>query len=225
MNLCQNLTEFKNSIPSSLTLVVVSKTQPVESILTLYHCGHKIFGENKVQELVHKQALLPGDIEWHFVGHLQSNKVKMLIPMVSLIHSIDSAKLLQVVNEESRKINKVSDCLLQFHIATEESKFGLDPEEAKELLSSSEFSKMKNVRIRGVMGMATFTSKGDQVRKEFESLAETYRQLKKMYFSDNEYFTELSMGMSDDFKIAIQAGSTIIRVGTAIFGERAYSSN
>jgi PLP dependent protein len=206
--------------PKGVKLVVVSKTQPPEKILSVYHTGHKIFGENKVQELVEKQKQLPQDIEWHLIGHLQTNKVKYIAPFVHLIHSIDSLKLLHEVNKQAVKNNRVIDCLLQIHIAEEETKFGLDESEVLELLDSDIYKTLQKVRITGLMGMATFTNDENQVRKEFQHLKSIFNKLKLRYFQQDENFRELSMGMSGDYKIAIEEGSTIVRIGSLIFGQR-----
>lgn len=206
--------------PRGIKLVAVSKTKPAETILAIYQNGHKIFGENKVQELVEKQALLPKDIEWHLIGHLQTNKVKYIAPFVNLIHSIDSLKLLKEVNKEALKNNRVIDCLLQMHIAEEETKFGLDEKEATELLQSDAFKQMQNVRITGLMGMATFTENENQIRQEFKKLNDTFKSLKSQFFKNDSSFRELSMGMSGDYKIAIEEGSTMVRIGSLIFGSR-----
>ncbi|MGB9746419.1 MAG: YggS family pyridoxal phosphate-dependent enzyme [Bacteroidales bacterium] len=210
----------KNSLPPHVKLVAVTKTHPPETVLEAYRLGHKIFGENKVQELVAKQQVLPGDIEWHLIGHLQTNKVKFIVPFISMIQSVDSLKLMQVINSEAAKIDRVINCLLEFHIAGEETKFGLNMGEARKILESDEYRAMKNVRICGVMGMASFTSDRNQIRKEFRSLAEIFRTLRSDYFADSEYFREISMGMSGDYKIAIEEGATIVRLGTILFGER-----
>lgn len=210
----------KNSLPPHVKLVAVTKTHPPETVLEAYRLGHKIFGENKVQELVAKQQVLPGDIEWHLIGHLQTNKVKFIVPFISMIQSVDSLKLMQVINSEAAKIDRVINCLLEFHIAGEETKFGLNMGEARKILESDEYKAMKNVRICGVMGMASFTSDRNQIRKEFRSLAEIFRILRSDYFADSEYFREISMGMSGDYKIAIEEGATIVRLGTILFGER-----
>ncbi len=206
--------------PKGVKLVAVSKTHSPESILAVYHSGHKIFGENKVQELVEKQQQLPQDIEWHLIGHLQTNKVKYIAPFVHLIHSIDSLKLLREVNKQAAKNNRVIDCLLQIHIAEEETKFGLDEPEALELLDSDIYKTLQNIRITGLMGMATFTEDENQVRKEFQHLKSIFNKLKVRYFQKDENFRELSMGMSGDYKIAIEEGSTIVRIGSLIFGQR-----
>lgn len=216
----EQLNRVKSLIPQKVKLIAVSKTKPVDAIKTLYDAGQRAFGENKAQELESKYTVLPKDIEWHFIGHLQTNKVKYIAPFVSLIHSIDSLKLLSEVNKQAQKNNRIIDCLLQFYIAKEETKFGLDIDEANDLLRSSEFSELQNVRICGVMGMATFTDNEIQIREEFASLKQVFLELKKNHFSTNENFKEISMGMTDDFQIAIEEGSTIVRIGSAIFGAR-----
>ena len=220
MSIAENLKRIKDEIPEDVKLVAVSKTKPVEDILVAYEAGHRLYGENKAQELNSKYSQLPEDIKWHFIGHLQTNKVKYIIPFVSLIHSIDRMKLLREINKQAAKNNRVVDCLLQFHIATEETKFGLNMEEAVELLSSDEFKKMKNIKICGVMGMATNTKNETVIRKEFRHLKEIRVELKEKFFKSTESFTEISMGMSGDYKIAIEEGSTIVRIGSAIFGAR-----
>jgi len=216
----ENLINTKNSIPANVTLVAVSKTKPNELIKEAYSSGQRIFGENKAQELKNKAEVLPKDIEWHFIGHLQSNKVKYIAPYASLIHSIDSLKLLIEVNKQALKNNRIIDCLLQFHIATEESKFGLSLEEVDKLLTSNEFSSLKNIRIVGVMGMASFINSEEQVRSEFARLKQIFIELKNSFFKQSKIFKTISMGMSGDFKIAIEEGSTMVRVGSAIFGIR-----
>ena len=216
----ENLATIKNSIPSHVTLVAVSKTKPNELIKEAYSSGHRIFGENKAQELKNKAEVLPKDIEWHFIGHLQSNKVKYIAPYASLVHSIDSLKLLKEVNKQALKNKRIIDCLLQFHIATEETKFGLSLEEAEELLTSNEFSNLKNIKIVGVMGMASFSNNEEQVRNEFIRLKHIFTQLNNNFFKQNQTFQTISMGMSGDYKIAIEEGSTMVRVGSAIFGNR-----
>lgn len=214
--------DFQKNLPAHVRLVAVSKTKSEEEILEIYNEGHRLFGENKVQELLPKYEDLPKDIEWHLIGHLQSNKVKYIAPFVGMIHSADSLKLLKTINKEALKSNRAIKCLLQFHIAEEETKFGLDLEEAAEILSSEEFKELKNVVICGVMGMATFTDDLEKVRREFKTLKSVFGLLKKTYFADQPNFSEISMGMSDDYKLAIKEGSTIIRVGSAIFGSRNY---
>lgn len=220
MGIQNNLTDFLNKIPPEITLIAVSKTKPIEVIREAYNAGQRIFGENKVQELVDKQALLPKDIEWHYIGHLQRNKVKYMAPFISLIHAIDSLKLLTEVNKQGIKNNRIIKCLLQFHIASESSKFGLNYNEAVELMENDIYKTFKNVEIVGVMGMATYTENKEQIRSEFKLLRSYFEQLKKDYFMNTQLFKEISMGMSDDYQIAIEEGSTMIRVGTKIFGQR-----
>ena len=220
MGIQENLTDLLQQLPSGVKLVAVSKTKPVEIIKEALQTGHSIFGENKVQELIAKQEQLPVEIEWHYIGHLQRNKVKFIAPFVALIHAVDSIKLLGEINKQAIKNNRIIDCLLQFHIAEESTKFGLDFDEAIELIESEAYKSFNNVRITGVMGMATYTDRTEQVRNVFRRLKDYFDQLKKIYFSDTVYFKEISMGMSDDYQIAIEEGSTIIRVGTRIFGER-----
>lgn len=215
-------TEISKQIPSDVTLVAVSKTKPVEQIMKVYEQGQRHFGENKVQELVDKYDQMPKDIKWHLIGHLQTNKVKYVAPFVHLIHAVDSLKLLKEINKQAKKNNRVIDCLLQFHIADEESKFGMNFDEVKELLESREFVEMENVSIVGVMGMATFTEDENQVQQEFQNLEGYFQILKSHYFKFNEQFKEISMGMSGDYQIAIANGSTMVRIGSAIFGERSY---
>jgi pyridoxal phosphate enzyme (YggS family) len=223
MSIKDNIHRFKQEIlPEGVKLIAVSKTKPAEAIMEAYEAGHKIFGENRVQELVDKQKELPGDIEWHMIGHLQSNKVKNIAPFVSLIHGVDKPKLLRVIDKEGRKNNRVLDILLQFHIAREETKFGFDYQEAREMIGSDEFKQYDFVRIKGVMGMATFTEDLEQVRAEFRHLVQIFQDLKRDYFSGNEGFKEVSMGMSNDYTIALEEGTTMVRIGSLIFGERNY---
>jgi pyridoxal phosphate enzyme (YggS family) len=202
------------------TLVAVSKTKPVEMIKDLYDRGHRDFGENRAQELAQKHEELPQDIQWHMIGHLQTNKVKYIAPFVHLVHSVDRFKVLKEINKQARKNERVIDCLLQFHIAEEESKYGFDLAEAQDMLNSETFAHLEHIRITGVMGMATFTDDLVQVRKEFRQLKHIFDQLKEKYFTDQEYFREISMGMSGDYKIALEEGSTMVRVGSLIFGAR-----
>lgn len=213
----QILQETQNS---QATLVAVSKTKPVEMIRELYDKGHRDFGENRAQELADKYEQLPQDIRWHMIGHLQTNKVKYIAPFVHLIHSVDRFKVLKEINKQARKNERIIDCLLQFHIAEEESKYGFDKKEVQDMLNSEAFSHLEHVRIIGVMGMATFTENMDQVRKEFRQLKQLFDFLKKEYFADQDTFKEISMGMSGDYKIALEEGSTMIRVGSLIFGAR-----
>lgn len=202
-------------------LVAVSKTKPNADLLALYDKGQRVFGENYVQELVDKHASLPKDIEWHFIGHLQSNKVKYIAPFVSMIHSVDSFKLLQEIDKQAIKNNKIIKCLLQFHIAEEDTKFGFDTEGVENLMDSDAFNALKNVALCGVMGMATFTDDKTQVQREFQTLKRIFDRLKSQYFSKNDVFKDISMGMSDDYKLAIAEGSTMVRIGSLIFGKRA----
>ena len=223
MNIKENLQTLKTSVPEGVCLVAVSKTKPEEDILEAYEAGHRVFGENKARELQSKANNLPNDIVWHFIGHLQTNKVKYIASSVDLIHSIDSLKILMEIDRQAKQYKRKIQCLLQFHIAEEETKFGLSMEEAEEILSSTEFMKMENVIISGVMGMATYTDDEGQIRKEFRQLKRYFDHLKQGYFSDNKHFKEISMGMSGDYKIAIEEGATIVRIGSLIFGERNYS--
>ncbi len=223
MTIAEQIKNITSSLPTTTRLIAVSKTKPAEDIQEAYNAGQRVFGENKALEMRDKHEALPKDIEWHFIGHLQTNKIKYIIPYVSLIHSIDSLNLLKEVNKEAAKKERRVDCLLQFHIAQEDTKFGLSFDEAVQLLSSEEYKQMENIRIVGVMGMATFTDNSDQVSAEFGSLRTIFDRLKKEYFSSVESFCELSMGMSDDYPLAIEQGSTLIRVGSAIFGKRNYN--
>ncbi len=210
----------KTLTPAGARLVAVSKTKPNEQILALYEIGQRIFGENYVQEFVEKQASLPKDIEWHFIGHLQSNKVKYIAPFVEMIHAVDSEKLLLEIDKQAAKNNRVIKCLLQFHIAKEESKFGFDLSEVDDFLPKIGGGKLSHISICGVMGMATFTDDKAQVRAEFQQLKHIFDTLKSRYFVDNESFTEISMGMSDDYEIAVAEGSTLVRIGSLLFGKR-----
>jgi len=218
----QNISVLKKEIPAHVKLIAVSKTKPVDDLMEAYNAGQRIFGENKAQELINKQPQLPSDIEWHFIGHMQTNKVKYIAPFISLIESVDSLKLLKEINKQALKNERVIDCLIQFHIAREDTKFGLSAEETEALLNAEEYALMKNVRITGIMGMATFTDDKEQLRQEFKSLKSYFNWLKLNYFKEIDSFKEISMGMSGDYKIAIEEGSTMVRVGSAIFGERNY---
>lgn len=206
----------------NVTLIAVSKTHPPGRILDLYHQGQRIFGENKVQEMVAKYETLPKDIEWHLIGHLQTNKVKYIAPFVRMIHSVDSLRLLQEIEKQAHKAGRVIDCLLQFHIAEEETKFGLDEQEARSLLESPEYRAMSAVRICGVMGMASFTEDVPRIRAEFRHLRGIFQTLKATYFADAPWFKEISMGMSGDWSVAVEEGSTMVRIGSLIFGDRTY---
>jgi PLP dependent protein len=222
MSAAENIRSFLLSVPTNIKVVAVSKTKTQDVIREVYDEGHRVFGENKIQELTTKSMELPSDIEWHMVGHLQSNKVKFICPFINLIHSVDSLKLLGVINKEGQKNNRIIDVLLQMYIADEETKFGLDERELYELLASAEFSSFENIRIRGLMGMATYTDIESKIRTEFRNLAKIFNDTKKSFFRNTEFFTELSMGMSNDYKIALEEGATIIRIGSLIFGERNY---
>ncbi len=217
-----NLFRIQSTLKEGVRLIAVSKTKPVEDLREAYDAGQRLFGENKALEMRDKHAVLPEDIEWHFIGHLQTNKVKYIAAYVRLIHSIDSLTLLEAVEKEARKHDRVIDCLLQFHIATEETKFGLNMEEARALLESAEYAAMEHVRIVGVMGMATNTTDRELVRREFRTLREYKEQLAEQYFKGRDYFKEISMGMSHDYDIAMEEGSTMVRVGSSIFGARDY---
>lgn len=214
----ENLKNFTKALPDDVTLVAVSKTKPVDEIMEAYNAGQRVFGENKVQEMEAKWQEMPKDIQWHMIGHLQRNKVKYMAPFVNLIHAVDSLKLLKEINKEAKKNERTINCLLQLKIAEEDSKFGMDEVDATSLLSSEELKKFQNIKIVGLMGMATFTEDENQVSKEFQKLKEIYDQ----YKLTNPEFSILSMGMSGDYKIALENGSNMIRVGSAIFGERSY---
>lgn len=205
---------------TNTTLVAVSKTKPVSAIQAMYDEGQRIFGENRVQELVEKEAVLPKDIEWHQIGHLQTNKVKYIAPFVSLIHAVDSLKLLKEINKQAAKNDRVIDCLLQFHIAEESSKFGFDEAEATTMLKSEAFKGFENIRLVGVMGMATFTNEEAQVKEEFRHLKNIFDALKNTFFAANDDFKEISMGMSGDYPLAVSEGSTMVRIGSLLFGSR-----
>ena len=222
MGIAENIEQLKNELKDGVRLVAVSKTRTNSEILEAYEAGQRVFGENKVQELVNKSEALPGDIEWHFIGHLQTNKVKYLAPFVSLLHGVDSLKLLKAINKEALKNKRVMPCLLQFHIAEEETKFGMDLAEAEELLAHPAFAELDAVEIRGVMGMATYTDDEAQIRREFRSLKQVFVHLKNTCFQSQVSFSEISMGMSGDYQLAIEEGSTLVRVGSKIFGERVY---
>lgn len=223
MNIPEQIEAIKRELPPHVKLVAVTKTHPVDTIMQAYSTGHKIFGENKVQELVSKYDLMPKDVEWHLIGHLQTNKVKYIAPFVSLIHSVDSLKLLSVIDKEAQKCNRIIDCLLQVYIASEETKFGLSADELHELLQSPELEQLQNVRVCGLMGMATFTDNMQQVRMEFRFLKNLFDEVKLRYFSAKPWFKDLSMGMSNDYRIAVEEGSTMVRIGSNIFGHRSYT--
>lgn len=222
MTIQKNIKAIISEIPNTVKLVAVSKTKPNEDILSAYEVGQRIFGENKVQDLAKKYEELPKDIHWHFIGHLQRNKVKFIAPFVSLIHAVDSLRLLKKINEEAKKNNRTINCLLQMHIAEEDTKFGLDLQELKAILTSDDFKELKNIRIAGLMGMASYTNNVVQIKKEFSFLKTCFDEIKAEFFRTSYDFKEISMGMSGDYKIAIEAGSTMIRIGSTIFGMRNY---
>lgn len=219
MSIASNLNTIKAGLPKNVTLVAVSKTKPVPDLMQAYDAGQRIFGENKIQEMTEKWEQMPKDIQWHMIGHVQSNKVKFMAPFVSLIHGVDSLKLLQEINKQALKNSRIIDCLLQIYIAEEESKFGLDENELNELLSSPEFKELKNIRILGLMGMATFTEDQNQIKKEFTHLKSIFDSIKKLN-KENCNLTTVSMGMSGDYELAIERGSTMVRIGSSIFGGR-----
>lgn len=219
MSVFNNIKQLYSEIPPSVKIVAVSKTMPPELILEAYQAGHRLFGENKSQELITKQPVLPGDILWHFIGHLQTNKVRFIAPFVEMIESVDSLKLLQEIDKQAKKLGRTVKCLLQFHIATEETKFGLDQGEAELLLTSREYREMRNIRVCGVMGMASFTEDEALIRQEFHGLKSMEIHLKNKFFKDQPEFCEISMGMTGDYRIAIEEGSTIVRIGAGIFGK------
>lgn len=223
MSIKENLEQIKkNFVSSSCLLIAVSKTKPVEDIREAYEAGIRDFGENKVQELAEKQQTLPKDIRWHMIGHLQRNKVKYLAPFVYLIHGVDSFKLLKEIDKEGKKVNRIINCLLQVHIAEEDTKFGLDEQELLEILHSEEIKELQNVKVVGLMGMATFTEDQQKIRQEFRKLKTIFNKLQSEKLPDNVMMQELSIGMSGDYLIAQEEGSSMVRIGSAIFGERNY---
>lgn len=218
MSIQQNLINIKSKLPENVTLVAVSKTKPISDVMEAYQAGQHIFGENKIQEMVEKQEQLPKDIQWHMIGHVQRNKVKYMAPFVSLIHGVENFKTLKEVNKQAKKHDRKIDCLLQIKIASEDSKFGMTPNEARDILQTKEFSELKNINVVGVMGMATFTDNHEQIKKEFTQLKNTFNKLKTL----NPKLEIISMGMSSDYPLAIACGSNMVRVGSSIFGERNY---
>ena len=218
--IADNLEKINKQVPAGVQLVAVSKTKPIRDIEEAYNAGQRVFGENKVQELEDKFRALPKDIEWHLIGHLQSNKVKYIAPFVSMIHAVDSEQLLKVIDKEGAKNNRKIDCLIQVHIAQEDTKFGFSEKEAEDFFQSKNWMQYKHVRIRGLMGMATFTDDTHQIRSEFKSLKQLFDSIKTTSMREFESFNQLSMGMSGDFQIGIEEGSTLVRVGSAIFGDR-----
>ncbi len=224
MSIATNIKTIQSQLPASVQLIAVSKFKPESDLMEAYEAGQRRFGENHAQEMTAKHEHLPKEIEWHFIGHLQTNKIKYIIPFVHCIHSIDSAKLLAEVNKQALKHQRKVNCLIQFHIATEESKFGFSWEEAVEMLQSPEFATWENVEICGVMGIATNTDDTSLIRKEFRQLKHFFDQLKTEYFPTNGHFKEISMGMTGDYPIAVEEGSTMVRIGSAIFGARNYGN-
>ena len=222
MSIQENLQSIKSSLPKHVVLVAVSKTKPIPDLMEAYNAGQRIFGENKIQEMVNKHEAMPKDIEWHMIGHVQKNKVKYMAPFVTLIHGVDNFKLLEEINKQAKKHNRVMDCLLQIKIAEEDSKFGMSPKEVIDILQSETFSELENIKVTGLMGMATFTNDKHQVEKEFQLLKHTFDTLKPLE-SFNFKPQIISMGMSGDYKLAIACGSTMIRVGSSIFGSRNYN--
>ncbi|WP_029037987.1 YggS family pyridoxal phosphate-dependent enzyme [Salinimicrobium xinjiangense] len=219
MDIAENIQKIKAEIPEEVTLVAISKTKPENDILEAYNTGHRHFGENKIQEMTEKWERLPKDIKWHMVGHVQRNKVKYMAEYVELIHAVDSLKLLKEIDKQAAKYDRSISCLLQIKIAEEDTKYGIDVDTARDILESSDYQEMSHVKIVGLMGMATLTEKTEKIKEEFSYLKTTFDEFKSRYKS----FTTLSMGMSGDYKIAIECGSTMIRVGSSIFGERNYN--
>lgn len=222
MSIQNNLNNIKQSLPEHVTLVAVSKTKPISDLMEAYNIGQRIFGENKIQEMVEKYKEMPKDIKWHMIGHVQRNKVKYMAEFVSLIHGVESFKLLKEINKQAKKHDRVIDCLLQIKIAEEDSKFGMTPQDASTILQSEDFSTLKNIKITGVMGMATFTNNTLQIEKEFKLLKTVFDEL-KLLNSTNCKLETISMGMSGDYNLAIECGSTMVRVGSSIFGSRNYN--
>jgi pyridoxal phosphate enzyme (YggS family) len=220
MSIPENLNNLLKELPGNTKLVAITKNKSEDKIIEAYNAGHRVFGENRVQELVRKYENLPKDIEWHMVGHLQTNKVKYIAPFVSLIHSVDSKKLLAVINREALRNNRSIACLLQLRIAKEETKFGLTFKEITDIIGAGDFNNFRNVSVNGLMGMATFTDDRELVSSEFRYMAKCFEELKSSFFRTSEYFRELSMGMSDDYKLALEQGATIVRIGSRIFGMR-----
>lgn len=221
MNIGDNILRVRATIPQGVELVAVSKFHPNEALMAAYEVGQRVFGESRATELVAKAKSLPDDIQWHFIGHLQTNKVRMIMPYVSLIHSVDSERLLLLIDAEAKRINRTIDVLLQVHVAEEETKFGFSPDELLQLMESGVIDTLENVRVVGVMGMATNTDDDTRINADFESIAQTYHQA-RVLLKNNDSFTQISMGMSDDYLMAIEKGSTMVRIGSTIFGYRQY---
>lgn len=224
MSIAQNLEAVRRQLPQGVRLVAVSKTHPVEVLMEAYNAGQRIFGENKVQEMRLKQQVMPADVQWHMIGHLQTNKVKQLVPFVSMIHSVDSQRLLETINSEACKHNRLIDCLLQVHIAQEDTKFGFADDELRDLLRTGLLTQMANVRVVGLMGMASVSDCEEQISAEFAHLRQLFDELKAQHFAADAHFCEMSMGMSHDYPLAIAQGSTMVRVGSRIFGQRNYAT-
>jgi pyridoxal phosphate enzyme (YggS family) len=220
MSIAENIRKLSGEIPDHVSIIAVSKRKPVGDILQAYEAGHRLFGENRVQEMIEKQPHLPDDIQWHMIGHLQTNKVKYIAGFVAMIQSVDSLKLAKVIDREAARHDRVIPVLLQVHIADEESKFGFSEGEINRLLASGELTALKNLRMEGLMGMATYTDDREKVRSEFRHLSEIFSRVKNAYFAGSDHFRQISTGMSGDYEIAIEEGSTMIRVGTVLFGAR-----
>lgn len=221
-SLSERLQSVWHDLPEGVRLVAVSKFHPAEQVMEAYEAGQRIFGENHAQELAAKATMLPDDIEWHFIGHLQTNKVRMIVPYVSLIHSVDSLRLLREINKQAQKNGRLLRCLLQLHVAQEETKFGFTPEEVLQMLAEGEWKSLENIRLCGIMCMATNTDDTAQIHREFKLAHDTFLEAKQRFFANNDMFCEQSMGMSDDYPIAISEGATLVRIGTRIFGPRNY---
>lgn len=222
MSIAENIKRVRSELPENVRLVAVSKFHPKEAIEEAYSTGQRLFGESKVQEMTAKYESLPKDIEWHFIGHLQTNKIKYIVPYVALIHGVDSYKLLAEINKQTAKADRTVNCLLQLHVAQEETKFGFSFDECREMLATGAWKELRNVQLCGLMGMASNTDNVEQIKSEFCSLSNFFREVKATWFADDEAFRELSMGMSHDYHEAIAAGSTLVRIGSDIFGERIY---
>jgi len=220
MSITNNLLQIKSQLPNQVTLVAVSKTKPIADLMEAYNAGQRIFGENKIQEMTDKWEQLPKDTQWHMIGHVQTNKIKYMAAYVSLIHGVDSFKLLEEINKQAIKHHRIIDCLLQVYIAEEESKFGLEEQDLIEILNSEEFKQLKNIKIVGLMGMATFTENQNQIKNEFQKLKRIFDKLQNQPTTYNLQPTTLSIGMSGDYKLAIESGSTMVRIGSSIFGTR-----
>lgn len=222
MSIASAIEEIKKTLPKHVQLVAVSKFNPIEALQEAYEAGQRLFGESQAQEMVPKAQAMPDDVKWHFIGHLQTNKVKYIAPYVACIESVDSLKLLVEINKQAAKIDRVIPCLLQFHVAQEETKWGLTKEECEEILSSEEFANLRNVRIDGVMGMASNTDNEARIRADFAEITRMFVYLKLHYFAASEHFKHISMGMTHDYPIAVKEGATLVRVGSGIFGDRMY---